>query len=440
MAQIDFFFNGFKTTIQCNINDKFKDIINNYASKTGNNINKVYYLYSGQKIENYELTFNDISNEIDKERNKMNIQIINGENINENNNKIKSKEIICPICGEDIRIKYNEYKIELYECKNGHNINNILLDEFEDTQYIDESKIICDECKENNLNKSYKKKFYRCNKCKMNICPICKNKHNKEHNIINYNEKNYICEIHNELYTFYCKTCKKDICLICEKEHNNHEIISYGKIIKEEKEIKKKIKELKEIINIFNDNIDEIIYKLNKIKENIKIYYRINEDIINNYKIKNKNYKILQNIKEMNNNNIIKEIKEINNDNKNKLEKLINIYNKMNYKNEINIIYKINKEEKIKIFGEKFVENNKDKCKIIYNNKEYELKEELVIKNKKESILNIKLLNINNVTYMNGMFCRCSSLSSLPDISKWNTNNITNIVYMFYGCSKNLIS
>jgi len=29
--------------------------------------------------------------------------------------------------------------------------------------------------------------------------------------------------------------------------------------------------------------------------------------------------------------------------------------------------------------------------------------------------------NINNVTYMYRMFSGCSSLSSLPDISKWNT-------------------
>jgi len=218
MAQIDFLYNGIITTIQCNINDKFKDIINNYILKTGNNLNKVYYLYSGQKIDNYELTFNDISNDIDKKRKKMNIQIINDVNINDNNINIKSKQIICPECGEDIRIKFNEFKINLYECKNRHNINDILLDEFESTQYIDESKIICDECKRNNKNKSYNKIFYRCNKCKMNICPICKSKHNKEHNIINYDEKNYICEMHNELYSSYCNTCKKDMCIICEKE------------------------------------------------------------------------------------------------------------------------------------------------------------------------------------------------------------------------------
>ena len=446
MAQIDFSFKGIITEIQCNINDKFKDIINNYISKTGNNIDNVYYLYSGQKIENYELTFKDISNDIDKERKIMNIQIINGGHINDNNIKIKSNQIICPKCGEDIRIKYNEYKIKLYECKNGHNINDILFNDFEKTQYIDESKIICNECKDNNLNKSYNKIFYRCNKCKMNICPICKIKHNG-HNIINYNDKNYICEIHNELYTSYCDTCKKDMCTICEKQHNNqstnlifrffnsHDIISYGKIITEEEEIKNKIKELKEMINIFIDNIDEIIYKLKYIKENIKIYYEINEDIINNYNIKNKNYRILQNINEIKNNNIINEIKEINNDNKNKLEKLMSIYNKMNYKNEINIIYKINAEEKTKIFGKKFVENNKDNCKIMYDNEEYELNEELEIKNKNESKLNIILQNIIKITDMEDMFNGCLSLLSIPDISKWNTNNVTNMQGIFSGCS-----
>ena len=33
------------------------------------------------------------------------------------------------------------------------------------------------------------------------------------------------------------------------------------------------------------------------------------------------------------------------------------------------------------------------------------------------------------------MFFRCSSLSYLPDISKWNTNNVTNMKSMFNGCS-----
>ena len=39
------------------------------------------------------------------------------------------------------------------------------------------------------------------------------------------------------------------------------------------------------------------------------------------------------------------------------------------------------------------------------------------------------------VTDMRYMFYECSSLSSLPDISRWNTNNVTNMSAMFYECS-----
>ena len=36
---------------------------------------------------------------------------------------------------------------------------------------------------------------------------------------------------------------------------------------------------------------------------------------------------------------------------------------------------------------------------------------------------------------MTSMFSGCSSLSSLPDISKWNPNYNTDIIYMFKGYS-----
>jgi len=35
---------------------------------------------------------------------------------------------------------------------------------------------------------------------------------------------------------------------------------------------------------------------------------------------------------------------------------------------------------------------------------------------------------------MSYMFYKCSKLSKLPDISKWNTNNVTNMSGMFFGC------
>ena len=37
---------------------------------------------------------------------------------------------------------------------------------------------------------------------------------------------------------------------------------------------------------------------------------------------------------------------------------------------------------------------------------------------------------------MRYMFQQCSSLASLPNISNWDTKNITNMSCMFEGCSK----
>ena len=78
----------------------------------------------------------------------------------------------------------------------------------------------------------------------------------------------------------------------------------------------------------------------------------------------------------------------------------------------INIIYDINKDDKdedeyeyhifgfedkdkvgdeINIFGHEFVKNNKNKCKMIIDNKEYEITEKYNIENYNNDKLNIKL-------------------------------------------------
>ena len=101
---------------------------------------------------------------------------------------------------------------------------------------------------------------------------------------------------------------------------------------------------------------------------------------------------------------------------------------------EINIVYNINKE-KIAIFGSIFVLNNKNKCKMVIDNREYKITEEFNVKKNNKKKLNIKLKHIDIVTNMSNMFYKCSSLLSLPDISNWNTDNVTNMSNLFEGCS-----
>ena len=111
-----------------------------------------------------------------------------------------------------------DYKIDLKDRKNNHDINNILFHNFEGTQKTDLSKIICNNCKENNRNNIYNKEFYKCFECEMDLCPLCKSIHNKKHKIIDYNLKNFKCKNHMISFVKYCKDCKLNVCLKCEKE------------------------------------------------------------------------------------------------------------------------------------------------------------------------------------------------------------------------------
>ena len=85
MAEIRFTHEGRNTTIQCDTNDKIKDIINKFLIKNNKNEqNNLYYLYNGNKI-NEELTFYEQANHIDKNRKKMDVIVYN--NFEETNKK-----------------------------------------------------------------------------------------------------------------------------------------------------------------------------------------------------------------------------------------------------------------------------------------------------------------------------------------------------------------
>ena len=148
-----------------------------------------------------------------------------------------------------------------------------MIKEFEDTQYIDLSNINCGECKINNKSISNNNEFYICLNCKINLCPLCKTNHSKSHNIINYDQKDYICDIHNEIYNSYCKTCHKNLCVLCENNHNSHSIKYLNNLSKDKKELNDKLEYLRKAINKFNVYVNSIINVMNDAKENMEKYY-----------------------------------------------------------------------------------------------------------------------------------------------------------------------
>ena len=114
--------------------------------------------------------------------------------------------------------------------------------------------------------------------------------------------------------------------------------------------------------------------------------------------------------------------------------------------NSMTIIYKIDNDNraynKLRLFGEEFVKNNKDNCSIIIDGKNQELSEHININEKmrKKGYLEIKLKENKTISNMSHMFCRGIEeddrilLWQIPDISKWNTINVTDMSYLFCCC------
>ena len=117
---------------------------------------------------------------------------------------------------------------------------------------------------------------------------------------------------------------------------------------------------------------------------------------------------------------------------------------KKNPKDEITIIYQIIKEfdKEIILFGKNFIDNNKDKCKLIIDGKEQDLIES--IDNEKYSKLFdfkgeyteivIKLKGLKNITDASDMFKNCVALIALPDFGKWDISKIKSLEGLFWKC------
>ena len=393
MAEVEFHYNGTYSTIPCNLKEKLKDIIKKFFDKEGITPGNKFFLYNGGTLNNEQLsfTFEQIANFVDKDRKKMTITIVDDDR-----DFRKLKNIICPECHESIRMDIKEYKINLSKCKNGHNIENILFNEFEETQNI------------NFTENTHETKYY---------------------------DENYFykCNEHDDGYEYYCEDCEKNLCTICEG-HKDHKRIFFADILPKKKDLVEKKEEVKLTINKFNSQIRALISILNDVKKKINIYYRIYENMINNYDNKKRNYEIIYNLIQLQNNKIQDELNEIIESNIiDKYKSIFNIYQKMNM-DEINIIYDAKKLNEVRLFYESFIERNKNNAKIVIEGKEQDLIEKYKLSNYNKNILQVKLKGITNIIDMSLMFASCESLLSLPDIHRWNTTNIINMCGTFESC------
>ena len=419
-----------------------------------------------------------LANILKKNENTMNIIVNELSNVDDEDNEKnlkQSKDIICPICNEICLINLNDYKINFSDCKNGHKFINIMFDEFFDFQKIDESKIICDECEGEDKNKKSEvnnNKFYKCCICNINLCPLCKMKHDsKKHLIINYDIKNYVCNEHGGRYISYCKECMRQSCDSCKYDSThyskNHKVLYLFNMMKKEN----KMNELKIKIDDLTKKISNKTTIINKIIKNFEAYYNVANNIINNFDKRQVNYYSVKNINNIieYNEKLIKDIDKILNENNDEIKNkyISDINKKMFINNEFTLKYKLGNVGILKIFGEPFVSKNKNNFILIIKGENYELssiikiidietgktsnkiikskkndeEEEIIklinekceIKMKIEETLEIKLRQIKTVKDISYMFSGCTTLESI-EASNWDTTDVTDMSYMFNEC------
>jgi surface protein len=441
--------------IQTVTNDNFKNIIQKYATKVPIDLKKYCFYYKENKIDE-NLRVEDLNcNEspiqiIVKDINEVVSNTDSGDNsfFKLYPNLKPSKDIICPTCREQCVIKVDEFKVSLEGCHKEHKSSDMSLIDFNKTQFINESNIICDKCK--NDKAQLKNNIYRCLTCKISICAICKSNHNKEHNFIYLDVEKYLCKDHAEKNIFYCEDCKEDICDKCVDDHyeKDHKIL-YLKGVFEDRNIEDNFKDFVLKLEKCKKEMETILFKIKTVYNNLDIYYKIVNNLMTTYNQRHKNYITVRSINNLNkfNKSIIDSIEKIINESKieNKITAVFGIYDRLkipdsNIPKEPNSIrYKIGKKRRIRIFGDEFVKNNKDNCKIIFDNNEQELKAFFDLKDIKikDQILEIKLQSMNNLKNLSHMFNECSSLIELPsDLSNLKTENETSFSYMFNNCNQ----
>ena len=449
IVEISFDYNKIITKIKVNIEGSISDAVNKFIEKEKLSKEFLEFIFNDKKL-NLNEKIEDLLKVLDKDNEDIIIQV-----------KIKNKEkeaiknadsmVKCPICLDQCSIKIENYLIKLYNCKNGHKIENIELDEFKKIQNKILSMKKCTKCNKNKKSKD----FQRCINCKIDLCTDCIVNHEQNHDIIDSNLKYYRCELHNISYSKYCTNCKLNICSTCLVNHQNHDIITFEEIKPNIDNIKNKMKELRISINLLEEHIKELINNLHIVKDNMEIYYQLYNDIINNYDEDNTNMEFLQNLNDINNDNIVEEINHIiNYETKRKGYNILNIFNKMKeYNKEITINYKINtkknqksffgkkiideEDKEFNIFGPEFVESNKNICKIIFEEQLFDLTQKFKINNnvKQYEFITIKLKGIQNIKKIEQMFKECSTLLSVPDIDKWDISCFTDLHGLFFNCS-----
>ena len=182
--------------------------------------------------------------------------------------------------------------------------------------------------------------------------------------------------------------------------------------------VKEELKTIKEVYDFLITANYVVLPEEKKIKINDKEIELTESALTNDEIIKS----LKDRLKEMEEKNkqqceLINELKKSNKEKDKKIRKFENAYNKMKnemydlddvcgqadkYKDEINIVYEMEEDGDCNLFGEKFVENNKDNIDLVIDGVKTNLTNKYTLK-KGEN--NVKMIIKNKITNLSKMFC-----------------------------------
>jgi WD40 repeat protein len=205
----------------------------------------------------------------------------------------------CPKCILIPLINYkfinNKINIET-KCSNGH-LCNLELNEFME-------KSLNHSIYSKNCDCSKHPNFY-CLKCDKYFCDLCSQLHdiNKEKFLIEINKIDNFCLNHFKELIGFCFECKKNFCNLCMNEHSDH-FIELNKEIElnnKKKYLFNNYEDNKKTLIKFQNQIEIILEKINKIKKNIDNQILFFDNLFSNYEYfietnKILNYPIIKNI------------------------------------------------------------------------------------------------------------------------------------------------
>ena len=135
MASVTFIYNGAQVNVPCLKDEKMKDICNKFTTKINTDINSLFLIYGGNQLKNFDLTFTEQANSLDKERNEMTILV----------DKKEDEGLKCPKCGETINLDiFNDF---LKHNNNQNDLLNVIKIQIENTTIIKDINLLKNQIK-----------------------------------------------------------------------------------------------------------------------------------------------------------------------------------------------------------------------------------------------------------------------------------------------------